>query len=165
MDVRSDRRLESDLFDPGRGREKHRIYRNRVTSVIILLCSGVFLGGLRISDVDLDGLIWRAGIFDPTEHICLRSDWVNTTQGKADRVRFCIEWIDLSDQTGETHKVVLEQLEVIKGADGKIRTHLNRGINYRLVIVSVFLVMIILGGVWVQRFLIHRHRRHMELTE
>lgn len=146
-----------------RKKREHRIYRHRVTGVIILACSLFFLSGLWISHVDLDSLVWREGMFNSKRHICLRMDWLNTTQGQADRVRLCTEWIDLSDLSGETHRVVLKRLEVIKGSDGQIRAYLRRGINFQLVAVSVFLVFIIVGGRWAQQLLIHRHKRQMGL--
>jgi hypothetical protein len=113
--------------------------------------------------VDLDGLVWRAGMFDPEQHVCLRTSWVNTTKGEDDQINLCTEWIDLADQSGQTHVMVLENLEVMKGSDGMIHTYLRRGVNYRLVTVSGYLLIIILVGRWIQGFLIQRHKRQTGL--
>jgi len=143
---------------------EHRIYHHRVKGVTILICSLIFLGGLWISGLDLEDLVWRAGMFNPKEHVCLKTVWVSTTQGTADRVQLCTEWIDLSDLSGQTHRMAIENLEVLKGQDGKIHTHLQRGINYRLVMVVGFLTLIILAGRIAQHFLITRHKQRMGLT-
>jgi len=103
-------------------------------------------------------------MFNPKEHVCLKTVWVSTTQGTADRVQLCTEWIDLSDLSGQTHRMAIENLEVLKGQDGKIHTHLQRGINYRLVMVVGFLTLIILAGRIAQHFLITRHKQRMGLT-
>ncbi len=155
--------LSASVDERDRNKQKHRAYRYRITGLIILLCSFLFLMGIWTSGVDLDDLVWRAGMFDPEQHICLRVSWVNTTKGEADRIRLCTEWIDLSDLSGRTHMIALEDLEVVKGSDGRIRTHLQRGINLRLVTVTGYLLIIILGGRWIQSFLIHRHQRDMGL--
>jgi hypothetical protein len=153
----------SDQDELDRKKRKHSIYRYRVTGIIILISSFLFLGGIWLSGVNLEGLVWHAGMFDPERHVCLRTNWVNTTKGETDRVRLCTEWIDLTDQSGQTHVMVLENLEVIKGSDGTIRTHLQRGVNFKLLTVSAYLLIILLVGRWIQGFVIYRHKRQIGL--
>ena len=143
---------------------EHRIYRHRVTGITIVLCSLVFLGGLWASGLDLEDLVWRAGMFDPKQHICLKTKWFPTTRGEAGRVELCNEWIDLSDQSGRIHMLMAEDLEVVKGQDGIVRTRLQRGINYPLVSTAGFLMLIIGVGRFAQHYLIGKHRRQMGLT-
>ena len=164
MNAQAGERPSPDEKELHRKTVEHRIYRHRVIGVTIVLCSLIFLGGLWAIGPDLEDLVWRAGMFNPKEHICLRSAWFPTTQGEASRVQLCSEWIDLSDLSGRTHTVATEKLDIVKGGDGKIRTRLQRGVNYRLVTAVGFLVLIILAGRFTQRLLIERHKQRMGLT-
>ena len=159
----SDGPLQGGEPDLELNRRSHQTYSRRVTGAAILVCCFLFLGGIWISGIELENLIWTAGLFDPRENICLKTAWMNTTQGQADRVQLCTEWIDHSDMNGETHKLSVEELEIIKGGDGKVRAHLKRGINFRLVGVTSYLLIIIAGGLFVQRVLIGRYKKQMGL--
>jgi hypothetical protein len=156
--------LEMDGEELTRKTMEHRIYRHRVTGIIIVACSLTFLGGLWASGLNLEDLVWRAGMFDPSRHVCLKSKWFPTTRGDAGRVELCNEWIDLSDLSGRIHTLMADNLEVVKGPDGVIRTRLQRGVNYRLVAVAGFLMVIILIGRFVQHYFIKRHMRQMGFT-
>jgi hypothetical protein len=157
------RDAESDE-DLERRRRKHRVYKLRITAVLMVLSCLVFLAGLRFSGVELQNLVWTSEVFDPEKNICLRTAWLNTTQGRADRVQLCTEWIDHSDMSGETHTLPVKEVDIIRGGDGRIRTQFKRGINYRLVAVMSYLLVIIIGALFLQRSLIRRDQKQMGLT-
>jgi hypothetical protein len=153
--------------DPERERRRleHRIYSDRVTWTVIMACCLLFFAGIEFTGLDLEHLAWKAGMFDPGKgHVCLRGGWFPTTRGEPDRVQLCTEWIDPSDRTGETHRLSAADLEIVKGSDGKIRARLTRGINYPLATAAGFLLVILLGGRWVQHLLIRRNKRKMGLA-
>ena len=142
----------------------HRVYGHRITVVVIFACSIIFLGGIWFSGIDLDKRIQSPEMFDPNHGDCLRTVWVDVDGNNENRARLCTEWIDRSDMSGKTHALEVEDVELVQGADGQIHTHLKRGINYRLVTLTVYLLLIVAGGRWVQRYLIERHIRQLGLT-
>lgn len=143
-------------------RQRHQIYRYRVTWGIIIACCGVFIGGIWISGIQIYDPRGRS-LFDTEKHICVQESWLSTTRGEKARIKFCTEWIDMADQSGVTQVMALEKLEIFMDSDGKIRAHLKQGINYGLVTAFVYLIVIIIGGRKAQDFLFHRHRRQMGL--
>jgi hypothetical protein len=162
--MQGDRVLEIESDDLRRKNIEHRIYRHRVTGITIVICSSIFLGGLWATGINMEDLVWKEGMFNSKQHICLKSQWYSTSQGEKDRVELCSEWIDLSDLSGEIHTLAIENLEIIKGNDGKIRARLQRGINYRLVGVGGFLLLIILLGALAQHYFISKHLKHLRQT-
>jgi hypothetical protein len=159
--TRGDAESEEDL--EGR-RRRHRSYSLRITALIMAVSCLAFLAGIRFSGVELENLVWSSEVFDPKTNICLRTAWLNTTQGQNDQVQLCTEWIDHSDMSGETHTLPVDEMDIIRGVDGRIRTQLKRGINYRLVAVTAYLLIIVLGGLYVQRHLIRKYQKQMGLT-
>ena len=144
-------------------KRKHRTYQHRVTWVIIIVCCGLFLGGISVSGIRIDDFLGKSRLFDPAKHVCVQESWLETTSGEKTKVKFCIEWIDMTDPSGRTHVMPVEKLEIFMGPDGNIRTYLKQRINYGLVTAFIYLILIIIGGRMAQEFLFHRHRRQMGL--
>ena len=135
-----------------------RIYARRVTWGIVFVGGLIFTLGLRFSGIDLDELEGRSRIFKPDRHVCLRTEWLETTAGGKDRVQFCVEWLDLSDTSGRTHEVARKDLEIVKDDNGRIRTQLKRRLNYTAIGAILFLVILIAIGKAAQRYLIEKRR-------
>ena len=154
--VSDDRLQKSDV--------QHRVYGHRITVMVIFACSIIFLGGIWLSGIDLDKKIQSSEMFDPDQGDCLRTVWVDVDGNNGNRAQMCTEWIDRSDMSGKTHTLAVEEVELVQGLDGQIHAQLKRGINYRLVTLTVYLLLIVAGGRWVQRHLIKRHIRQLGLT-
>ncbi|MFQ5993401.1 MAG: hypothetical protein ACE5NA_13280, partial [Nitrospiraceae bacterium] len=76
-------------------------------------------------------------------------------------VRLCQEWINLSDTSGQTHRLKRD-IEVVQGADGKL--YYDRGVraDYRLFLIIGFAVMIMVVGLLLKRFLVARYRHRLD---
>jgi hypothetical protein len=130
--------------------------------VLIVLCNIVFVAGIRVSGVNLDDLMKTPDLFDPTSDICLRLTWQRLA-GAPDPVRLCSEWINLSDPTGTPH-VLDKEMKVQQGADG--RYYFDHGIqaDYRLMAFVGFVVMVLMSGLLVRRYLVSRYRLQLEVA-
>lgn len=133
-----------------------RIFARRITWAIVLVGGLLFAGGLRLSGVDFDDLERKGARFKPGPHICLRTEWLETTVGEKDRAPFCIEWIDLADTSGTVHTMAMDDLEIVKDSGGKIRARHQNHFNGPLIGIIVFLAVLILAGKRIQRSLIKR---------
>ncbi len=140
-----------------------RIYARRVTWVLVFVGGLLFIGGIRLAGVDLDELESRGRYFRADRHICLKTDWLETTVGDKDRAPFCMEWIDPSDTSGNTHQLVLTDLVIIKDKDGKIHTQHKEGINYSLMGTILYLAVLIMIGKRVQKQFIGKRRVRLGL--
>jgi hypothetical protein len=114
--------------------------------------------------VDLDELESRGKYFRPDWSICVKTDWLETTVGEKDRAQFCVEWLDPSDTSGNTHKLILTDVVIMKDPDGKIRTHHKWKINYPLIGTLLFLAFLIIIGKRVQKNLIEKRRVRLGLA-
>jgi len=144
-----------------------RIYARRVTWVLVFTGGLLFIGGLRLVGLDLDELESRGKYFRPDRHICLKTAWLETTAGDKDRAQFCTEWIDPNDTSGNTHELIVSDLEIVKDKDGKIHAHHKRMINYALIGTVLFLAALIVAGKRMQNYLIQKRRVRLglELTK
>jgi hypothetical protein len=141
-----------------------RIYARRVTWGLVFFGGLMFIGGLRLAGVDLDEMESRGRYFKPDRHICLKTDWLETTVGDKDRAPFCMEWIDPGDPSGNTHLLILTDLVIVKDKDGKIRTQHKRTVNYPLIGILLYLAVLIVIGKQVQKHFIEKRRVRLGLT-
>jgi hypothetical protein len=141
-----------------------RIYARRVTWGLVFFGGLMFIGGLRLAGVDLDEMESRGRYFKPDRHICLKTDWLETTVGDKDRAPFCMEWIDPGDPSGNTHLLILTDLVIVKDKDGKIHTQHKQRLNYALIGTILFLAVLIVIGKLVQKYLIERRRLRLGLA-
>ena len=108
--------------------------------------------------MDLDQIFAERDFFDPTRDICLRMAWYKPL-GEQDPVRLCKEWINLGDPTGSVHKFN-KGLQIVKGTDGKVYVKESAG-DGRLIAVVITVVLLVAGGMWLQRHLIARYRARL----
>jgi hypothetical protein len=131
-----------------------------VSLVLIVLCNAILLFGLRASGLNLDELIKSPDVFNSKQDICLRLTWQKVS-GASEPLRLCSEWINLSDPSGKPHQIQSD-MKVRQGADGQY--YVDRGIraDYRLLGVALFVVVVIVMGIVVKRYLVSRYRLHLE---
>jgi hypothetical protein len=79
--------------------------------------------------------------------------------GEQEPIRLCKEWINLGDPTGRVHNFN-KDLQVIKGTDGKVYAMEGAG-DGRLIAVVIIVVLLVAGGIWLQRHLIARYRARL----
>jgi hypothetical protein len=131
-----------------------------VSIFLIVICNAILLLGVWTSGVNLDELVRTPDFFNAKQDICLSLTWQRVT-GASEPMRLCSEWINLSDPSGKTHQLQSD-LKVRQGADGQY--YVDRGIqaDYRLLGVALFVVVVIIMGVVVKRYLVSRYRLHLE---
>jgi hypothetical protein len=139
------------------------IYARRVSWGLVFFGGLLFIGGLRFAGVDLDQIESRGRYFNPDRHICLKTDWLDTTVGDKDRAQFCLEWIDPADPSGNTHHLIRADLVIVKDKDGKIHTQHKQRLNYALIGTVLFLSVLIVIGKLVQKYLIEKRRLRLGL--
>ncbi|MBI3595743.1 MAG: hypothetical protein HY203_01155 [Nitrospirae bacterium] len=155
--------MSTPLIDDGHRRLELRIYARRVTWGLVFIGGLLFMGGLRFAGVDLDELESRGKYFSPGRSICVKTDWLETTVGDKDRAQFCVEWLDPSDTSGNTHKLILTDVVIMKDQDGKIHTRHKWKMNYPLIGTILFLAFLIVIGKRVQKNLIEKRRVRLGL--
>ncbi len=135
-----------------------RRYTVLLTVCFIVVINALFLLALWGSGLDLDRIFADRDFFDPIHDVCLRMAWYKPMDEK-EPVRLCKEWINLSDPSGKVHQNQKDMV-IVKGTDGKVYAREGAG-DGRLVAFVVFLVVIVAGGVWLQRYLIARYRARL----
>lgn len=158
----SDTAIARDNLETERREEKVRRFATRMTIVVILVCNTVVLGGIRVSGLNLDRLILTPDVYNPQKDVCVRSGWQRVA-GVDKPVRLCSEWINLSDPSGETHTFQRETT-VVQGADGKLYFDHGPRVDYRLLLLGVFVLLVIGVGIWLNRALIARYRLRLEVA-
>ena len=141
-----------------------RIYARRVTWGLVFVGGLFFIGGLRLAGVDLNELEARGKYYRADRHICLKTDWLDTTVGEKDRAPFCMEWIDPSDTSGNTHQLILTDLVIVKDKDGKIHSQRKRSMNYPLIGTILYLAVLIVIGKQAQKHFIEKRRIRLGLA-
>lgn len=144
-------------------RRKIRRFSYAVSLVLMVLCNAVVLSGFKLSGVDLDELFGDARhIYDPRHDVCLRLSWQSLV-GASEPVRVCSEWIQLADPSGQPHHL-RPDTKVKKGPDGQY--YLDPGIraDYRLLMLVLFVLVVIAGGLWTKWFVVMRYRLRVEST-
>jgi len=132
-----------------------RRYTVRLAVCLIIGVNALFLLVLWGSGVDLDQIFAERDFFDPIRDICLRMAWYKPV-GEREPVRLCKEWINLGDPSGRVH-TFNKDLQVVKGTDGKVYAMEGAG-DGRLIAVVIVVVLLVAGGIWLQRHLITRYR-------
>ena len=155
---------ETLIDDVDNRRLELRIYARRISWGLVFIGGLLFIGGLRFAGVDLDEMESRGRYYRPDRHICLKTDWLETTVGDKDRAPFCMEWIDLSDTSGNTHQLIQTDLVIVKDKDGKIRAQHKRGVNYPLIGTILYLAVLIVIGKQVQKHFIEKRRVRLGLA-
>ena len=135
-----------------------RRYTVRLAVSFIIGVNALFLLVLWGSGVDLDRIFADRDFFDPVHDVCLRMAWYKPV-GEQDPVRLCKEWINLGDPTGRVHKFN-KDLQILKGTDGKVYAKEGAG-DGRLIAVVIIVVLLIAGGMGLQRHLIARYRARL----
>jgi len=135
-----------------------RRYTVRLAVCLMVGVNALFLLVLWGSGVDLDQIFAERDLFDPTRDICLRMAWYKPLD-EQDPVRLCKEWINLGDPTGSVHKFN-KDLQIVKGTDGKVYVKESAG-DGRLIAVVITVVLLVAGGMWLQRHLIARYRARL----
>lgn len=136
-----------------------RRYNVLLSIGLMVVCNAVFLGGMWASGLKMDALVRIPDIFNPIRDVCLHFIW-RPVEGGDQPARVCSEWINLSDPSGETHKMQKET-EVVKGGDGRLYFDYGARVDYRLFAFIAFVAAIIVGGVRVKRALLGRYRRRL----
>ena len=131
-----------------------------VSILLIVTCNAILLLGVWASGVNLDELVRTPDLFNAKQDICLRLTWQKVT-GASEPMRLCSEWINLSDPSGKTHQIQSD-LKVRQGADGQYYIDRRIQADYRLLGVALFVVVVIIMGIVVKRYLVSRYRLHLK---
>jgi len=131
-----------------------------VSIALILICNAILLFGVWASGVNLDELVRTPDYFNAKQDICLRLTWQKVA-GASEPMRLCSEWINLADPSGKTHQLQSD-MKVRQGADG--RYYVDQGVraDYRLLAVAFFVVVVIVTGIVVKRYLVRRYQLHLD---
>lgn len=149
-----------DHIERERQETKIRRFATRATITVILLCNTILLGGIWTSGLNLDRLIQSPDMYDPHKDVCVRFGWQRVA-GVDKPVRLCSEWINLSDPSGKTH-TFRRETTVVQGPDGKLYFDHGSRMDYRLLLLGVFVILVIGSGIWLNRYLITRYRLRVE---
>ena len=147
-----------DPTDEGR-QTRLRRYSLIVTGLLIL--AGVALVLLMVwgTGIQVTTLVRLPEIFNPTSDVCLRFGWHNV-KGGAEPVRLCNEWIQLSDPSGEPHRLQ-QETHVVQGADGKLYFDHGTRMGYQAFGLIAWVMVLMGTGIAVKRRLVARYRvRH-----
>ena len=129
-----------------------------LTIGFIIGTNALFILVLWGSGLDLDRIFADRDFFDPVRDVCLRMAWYKP-EGEKEPVRLCKEWINLGDPSGNVHQHQKDMV-IVKGANGKVYAKEGAG-DGRLVALVVFVVALVAGGMWLQRYLIARYRARL----
>ena len=139
---------------------KVRRFTRLVTAALIVLCNVLLLVGLRISGINLDELVSTPEVFNAKEDVCLRLTWERVT-GAEDPVRLCSEWIKLGDPSGKPHHVT-KDIVVRRGPDGRYYVDAGVRSDFRLLALALWVVAVLVVGMWIRRYLVNRYRLQLE---
>lgn len=160
-----DRALANEIVTQLSAEAEQRAKRVRrfgvaVSIFLIIICNAILLLGVWASGVNLDELVRSPEFFNAKQDICLKLTWQKVT-GASEPMRLCSEWINLSDPSGKPHQLQGE-LKVRQGADGQY--YVDRGIraDYRLLGVALYVVVVIVMGIVVKRYLVRRYQLRLE---
>lgn len=155
--------MDQPMTDACRRAGKIRRFSLIVSLALMVLCNAILLLGLRLSGINLDDLVKTPDLFNAKQDVCLRLTW-QSLPGANEPVRLCSEWLNLSDPSGTTH-YLQPDTKLKKGLDG--RYYLDEGIqaDYRLLMLILFVIAIIIAGVWAKWFLVNRYRLRLESTD
>ena len=134
-----------------------------ITILLIIVCNAILLVGLWVSGINLDVAFSKPELYDPTNGYCIRVGWTKVI-GVDRPMRLCIEWLDFSDPSGNTHTIRQGESLAI-GANGQLYYEGRRESDYRLTALVVFVIVVIGSGMWLKHYLIARYRLHLEAID
>ncbi len=151
------------MTDESRRADKIRRFSLAVSLVLMVCCNAILFVGLKLSGINLDDLVKTPDLFNAQQDVCLRLSW-QSVPGANEPVRFCSEWLNLSDPSGKAHHLSPDT-KLTKGRDGHY--YVDRGVqaDYRLLMLMLFVAAIIVGGVRTKWFLVSRYRLRLESTD
>ena len=155
--------MDQPMTDECRRADKIRRFSRAVSLVLVVLCNVILLGGFALSGINLDDLVKTPDFFNAKQDVCLRLTW-QSLPGASEPIRLCSEWLNLSDPSGTTH-YFQPDTKLKKGLDGQY--YVDQGIqaDYRLLMLMLFVVATIIGGVRVKWCLVNRYRLRLESTD
>ena len=162
MDATSDNATQPPSLSPAAElrAKKVRRFSSGISIVMMVVCNGIFLFGLWITDTNFERLVRTPDAYNSKQDICLRLAYRNVP-GAENPVQFCSEWINLADSSGRTH-TFQKDTEIKQGADGKFYLDYGPLVDYRLFLVVAFVVVILVFGVVLKRHLVNRYRMKLE---
>ena len=140
--------------------KKVRRFSSGVSIAMMVVCNGIFLFGLWITGTNFERLVRTPDVYNSKQDICLRLAYRNVP-GAENPVQFCSEWINLADSSGRTH-TFQKETEIKQGADGKFYLDYGPLVDYRLFLVAAFVIVILVFGVVLKRYLVNRYRMKLE---
>jgi hypothetical protein len=138
-----------------------RRFARLVSLVLIIICNAIVLVGLWASGINLDELVATPDVFNANHDICLRFAW-QPVGGKADPIRICSEWINLSDPSGKTHQLQRETKFREGPEGGKYYVDQGEHADYRLLMLMLFVAAVIAFGLLLKWHLVSRYRLRLE---
>jgi len=138
-----------------------RRFARVVSLAMIVLCNTIVFVGLWASGINLDELVATPDVFNANHDICLRFAW-QPVGGKADPIRICSEWINLSDPSGKTHQLQRETKFREGPEGGKYYVDQGEHADYRLLILVLVVVAVIALGLVAKWYLVSRYRLRLE---
>ncbi len=155
--------MDQPMTDERRRADKIRRFSLAVSLVLVVLCNAVLLSGFALSGINLDDLVTTPDVFNAKQDVCLRLAW-QSVPGATEPVRLCSEWLNLSDPSGKTHSLQ-PNTKLKQGLDGHY--YVDQGIqaDYRLLMLILFVIAVIIGGVRAKWFLVNRYRLRLESTD
>jgi len=131
---------------------KFRWFSFGITLVLIIACNALLLWGLWASGLDLDFVLTNAELYDPASGHCVAVIWTKVS-GVERPIQVCSEWLDVTDPTGQVHKLRKNEPLAI-GVDGNLYYPNARKSDHQLLGLLAFAVVVIFLGMRVKRFLI-----------
>jgi hypothetical protein len=139
---------------------KVRRFSRAVTAALIVVCNVLLLFGVWVTGINLDELVTSPDLFNAKEDVCLRLTW-ERVKGAPDPLRVCSEWIKLADPSGKPHQLG-KDIAVRRGPDGQY--YLDAGVrsDFRLLALALFVVAVLLFGMFARRYLVNRYRLQLD---
>lgn len=155
--------MDQPMTDEARRADKIRRFSLLISIGLVVVCNVILFAGLKLSGINLDDLVKTPDLFNAKQDVCLRLTW-QSLPGANEPVRLCSEWLNLSDPSGTTH-YLQPDTKLKKGLDGQYYVDQGVQADYRLLMLTLFVTTIIIGGVRAKWFLVNRYRLRLESTD
>ncbi|MEC4673089.1 MAG: hypothetical protein VST68_02755 [Nitrospirota bacterium] len=140
-----------------------RCFTFGVTAFLIIACNALLLGGLWASGLDLDFVLSKSDLYNPSQGHCVRVAWADVT-GVDGPIQVCSEWLDTTDPTGQVHTLRTEE-PLAMGKDGNLYYERRRQTDYRLLGLVVFSILVIVSGARMKQCFIGWYRDRLQQSE